>query len=198
MDSERETSPEPISAPHGVECPRCHWHVVHRAPPRGELEEVLDLVWIYPFRCQICMFRFRAWGWSFRHAARAHDRREYTRLEARLPASASFHRSRSTGELTETSVMGATLATDLRLPEGALIQLEIQLSDNQTIAVDGALVRSLRENSLGLQFVWMRVPERARLEAFVLGALAATDGDAAGEVETRRREAPESESPTPS
>jgi hypothetical protein len=171
-----------------VECPRCRWGVVQRSPRTGLFERLISLLYVYPFRCQVCMYRFRAWRLGTRYSRQRDDRREYARVEVRLPVVASFHRSHSTGELIETSVTGGTLETDLQLPEGALIQLEIELPDGKSVAVDGAVVRSVRAGSLGLSFTWMRVPERARLEAFVIGALGLADDVPAAETETERPE----------
>ena len=160
-----------MTAASGVQCPRCQWRVIQRAPRAGIFERLISLVSIYPFRCQVCRYRFRAWRPGRRYSGSPADRREFTRAEVRLPAVVSFHGSRSTGELTNVSVTGAMLQSDLGAPEGALIQLEIELPDGQLVAVDGALVRSVRAGSLGLQFTAVRVPERARLQAFLIGDL---------------------------
>lgn len=164
-----------------LQCPRCKWRVVQRAPRIGRVERLISLVSVYPFRCQVCMHRFRAWRRGIRYSRHRDDRREYTRADVRLPVIVSFHGALSNGELSNMSVTGGTVDTDLRAPEDALIQLEIELPDGQMVAIDGAIVRSVREHSLGLQFTWIRTPERARLQAFVIDVLGLNMTAPAGE-----------------
>lgn len=154
-----------------LQCPRCKWHVVQRAPRDGTFERLISLVSVYPFRCQVCMHRFRAWRRGVRYTRQRDDRREYTRTDVRLPAVVWFHGWRATGALRDISVTGGSIETDLRAPVDSLIQLDIELPDGQVVAVDGAQVRSLREGSLGLQFTWIRTPERARLQAYLIDVL---------------------------
>ena len=154
-----------------AQCPRCQWRVAQRAPRTGIVERLISLVSVYPFRCQVCRHRFLGWRPGIRDSGSPDDRREYTRADVRLPAVVSFHGLRAPGELTNLSVTGATLQSDFGAAEGALVQLEIELPDGQVVAVDGALVRSVRGGSLGLEFTTVRVPERARLQAFLIGDL---------------------------
>jgi hypothetical protein len=42
-----------------LKCPECHGERVYRSRRRGISEWYLRLVYIYPFRCDICGHRFR-------------------------------------------------------------------------------------------------------------------------------------------
>ena len=42
-----------------LRCPECHEDRVYRSTRRGILEWLLRIVRIYPFRCDICGYRFR-------------------------------------------------------------------------------------------------------------------------------------------
>ena len=160
-----------------AQCPRCGWRAGERSPRTGVYERLISRVYVYPFRCQVCMYRFRAFRFGVRYSRQGDDRREFSRSATRLPAVASFHGKRSAAELTDISVSGGTIRSDLRPPAGALIQVEIQLPDGRGVLVDGAVVRSVREDSLGLEFTWVRAPERARLQAFLLDVSHWSEGD---------------------
>ena len=42
------------------QCPKCGTDFVQRIRPDGVLERLACLLFIYPFRCQLCTHRFRA------------------------------------------------------------------------------------------------------------------------------------------
>jgi PilZ domain len=148
-------------------CPKCRGEGVRRSPRRSLVDELLVVVALYPFRCQHCMHRFHARG---RHQPRGNDRREYDRLEVRLPASLTFHGSQGTGLVTGLSWSGAAIDTEMPLALDALVQLEIRAPAGGPIAVDGALVRSVRRGAVGVQFVSMRAEAKLRLRDWLLEA----------------------------
>jgi len=45
-------------------CPRCGQDIVQRVRRRGLLDHLLSIVYIYPFRCQVCFHRFSTSGES--------------------------------------------------------------------------------------------------------------------------------------
>lgn len=160
-------------------CPACRRRIVRRAPRSGCLERVLRHLGVEPFRCQLCRRRFRALRRRAHGAGDAADRREYDRAALTLPVSVTFHGERASGSITSLSLGGVEIATALIPPVGALVQIEIAAADGEPIAIDGALVRSVRRGRVGLQFIWARVEAKERLREIVLRALGHEDVDLA-------------------
>lgn len=154
-----------------LRCPHCHRRTVRRAPRVGRAERFLRHLGVHPFRCQLCGRRFRALRWSAHSSRNRADRREYDRAALTLPVSVSFHRTRASGSLTALSLGGAEIAGAFVAPEGALVQIEIEVPGAPRIAIDGALVRSVRPGTIGVQFVWARMEPKERLRELVLQAL---------------------------
>ena len=68
-----------------MRCPRCGKSFVRRSHRQGLKERLLSLVYLYPFRCQVCANRFRAFQFRSRYVKRIVDRRQYARLSTRIP-----------------------------------------------------------------------------------------------------------------
>ena len=173
-------------------CPRCGQAVVRRCPRSGLVDRLLSAVYLYPFRCQLCTHRFRALHRGVRYSRLKPERREFDPAAVRLPVDISYRRVRARGALTTVSQSGASVTTDLSVQDGATLGLQILLPAGRPINVEGALVRSVRANSLGLEFVRMRAEERDRLREFVLralgyGQLSASGPAADGRGRLRRR-----------
>ena len=54
-----------------MDCPRCGWPEVRRTRRVGWLDRLLSIVYIYPFRCGRCLYRYRAMRWGVRYGRRA-------------------------------------------------------------------------------------------------------------------------------
>ena len=160
-------------------CPNCRRRIVRRAPREGAVDRVLRHFGVAPFRCQLCGRRFRALAPTPGDAARAGGRREYDRVDVTLPVSVSFHQQHATGLLVSLSLGGAAIATELHVPEGGLVQVQIDPPGAAPIPIDGALVRSVKTDVVRVQFVWARVEAKERLRELVLRALGHQDVDAA-------------------
>ncbi len=50
-----------------LHCPKCHSESVRRTGRKGLLERLLSRAYIYPFRCQDCGRRFKAFRWRTRY-----------------------------------------------------------------------------------------------------------------------------------
>jgi len=68
-----------------VRCPRCGKSFARRSHRQGLKERLLSLLYLYPFRCQVCANRFRAFQFRTRYVKRTVDRRQYVRLATRIP-----------------------------------------------------------------------------------------------------------------
>lgn len=156
----------------GLGCPRCRKRFLRRLRPGGTLARLLSLLSIYPFRCQVCGYRFSAYLSGVMASNIKEDRRQYDRFATRLPATFLMDRLKGKGEVTEISVGGCTLETDAALPPGSILRLMLTPSAGEPpIAVDAALIRSVRAKSVGLEFLRFQPEEKERLQRFVVQLL---------------------------
>jgi len=149
-----------------VRCPRCGKSFVRRSQRQGLKERLLSLAYLYPFRCQVCANRFRAFQFRARYVKRTVDRRQYARLSTWIPT--TFAENITPGEqrvgagvVTDISLGGCYLHTVVQLSQGTLVSLELQTEQHTpAIAVEAAIVRILRPTGLGLAFLRLSEPER--------------------------------------
>jgi len=128
-------------------------------------------MYLYPFRCQVCTYRFRALRFGMQHSAQVPDRRQYQRIATGFPAFLEGQPNREE-VVTDLSMGGCTLKAETPLSEGSFLQLLLQTSDRQPpIRVDTAIVRSVRSRSVGLQFLEFPPGEQDRLSQFVYSYL---------------------------
>jgi len=55
-----------------LSCPLCHSKRIHRSRRKGIIEQtILAMIWVRPFRCERCDYRFFRWSHSENpHASR--------------------------------------------------------------------------------------------------------------------------------
>jgi hypothetical protein len=156
----------------GLRCPKCGRHIVRRSHRLGVVERLLSAVYVYPFRCQFCGRRFRALQWGKRYVAHPAERREYERVAVRAPLAVVTDGRSVEGKITELSVEGCTATTAAPLREGATVRVEVRLLPGEPpVAVEAAVVRSVRGSTCGLNFVRLGAVEQVRLRALVAGLL---------------------------
>ncbi|MCP9464819.1 MAG: PilZ domain-containing protein [Nitrospira sp.] len=139
----------------------------------GALEKLLDRLHVFPFRCQLCTTRFRAyWPDTLANLSEI-DRREYVRLAASFQASLLAEaRFRMEGRTTELSMNGCTFESDRTLLVGTLLELTIKpASMGAPITVETAVVRSVRKGSMGCRFVSLQPDDCHRLSRVILNLL---------------------------
>ena len=154
-------------------CPQCGKDFVRRSHREGTLEQLLSVVYVYPFRCQLCGHRFLALQWGAHYKKQVVDQREYERVPVRMAATFSGDRLGGKGEVTEISIRGCTLQTDARLPEGALLQVSVQPAEpGRPFTVEAAVVRSVRASGAGLEFLRIGQHDRDRLRQLLATLLA--------------------------
>ena len=144
-----------------IRCPRCGKSFVRRSQRQGLQERLLSLVYLYPFRCQVCAKRFRAFRFRSRYVKRMVDRRQDAWLSTWIPTTVAedvklgVHRV-GEGVITEISLGGCYMQTVLPLSQGTLVSLELQPEQHTpAIAVEAALVRIVRPTGVGLEFLRM-------------------------------------------
>jgi hypothetical protein len=156
-----------------LRCPQCGGRRAQRCHRVGGLERALSGVYVYPFRCQLCGRRFRALHWGARYVKRSADRREWERLAIRAPVALRSGAVVAPGEATEISLEGFTAKTAARLVEGATVGATLDLVPGERpIEVEEAVVKAVRADGIGFQFVRLGDEERRRLRRVVVDRFA--------------------------
>lgn len=149
-------------------CPRCGQDIVQRVRRRGLLDHLLSIVYIYPFRCQVCFHRFRTFQWGVRYVKEAREKSQHDRIVTRFQITFAGNGIDGSGMVTLVSLGGCAIETDAKLSSGQILQLQLKTSDRDpAVAVDAAVVRGVRSPVVGLQFLRFRMEERERLSQFV-------------------------------
>lgn len=155
-----------------LHCPNCGTPFVRVAPQAGVMERVLQQVNVFPFRCQLCMNKFRAFHRDAGGDPQAFDRRQYKRLPTSIQAQfLADNRVQSTNRITDISMDGCTLQTT-GLPRGTFLGLVLKPDQgDESIRVETAMVCSVHPTSVGLRFLEIPLPDQRRLSQVVLGLL---------------------------
>lgn len=149
-------------------CPQCGHDYVRWVHREGWVEHLASFFKIFPFRCQLCTYRFRAFQWRPRYSQDLVDRRENERLPCDIPAAFSLGKERGEGLVTDIAMGGCAMKTGARLPLGSRLTLQLQLfATEPPVTIEVAMVRSLRSDSLGLQFLRIKSADRDRLSRYV-------------------------------
>lgn len=155
-----------------LHCSICGSPFVRVTYQEGRVERLLSHVNVFPFRCQLCTNRFRAFYAGARHNTQAFDRRQYVRLMASIEAQV-FDRNQPalTAEITDISMDGCTLQTT-GLSKGAFFELVLKPTvEEETIRIETAMVCSVRPSSMGVRFLEVPSEHQPRLGQVVLGLL---------------------------
>ena len=156
-----------------LHCPTCGTPFVRVTYQEGTVERVLNRVKVFPFRCQLCTTRFRAFWTGSPNATQAFDRRQYKRLPASFHANLLADNAlRMDNRVTDISMGGCTLETTAVLPRGTFLEIAIKpASDEEAIKVDTAMVCSVRPESMGVRFLEFQDNDKHRLSQVVLSLL---------------------------
>lgn len=155
-----------------LKCPKCSRQFVRRVSRSGLLESLLSLVYVYPFKCQICGFHFRMPQWGVRYVRVEEDHREYDRMSMNFPLTFQDKNLNGEGTAINVSMGGCSFSTLNQMAIGMIFQLGLQISEDvRPVQVDAAVVRYVRGQSVGVEFLQWRQNERERLQLFVRGLL---------------------------
>jgi c-di-GMP-binding flagellar brake protein YcgR len=134
---------------------------------------MLSLFYVYPFRCQLCGHRFRSLQWGVSYARISEDRREYRRLPIMFPVAYVAENIKGKGTAIDVSVNGCGFETRDKLSVGAHLRMTLQLTNELLpVEVDTAVVRTVDDNRMGVEFVKIQPAELERLQLFIRGRLA--------------------------
>jgi PilZ domain-containing protein len=153
-----------------LRCPRCGQQAARRSPRAGAWEHAVSLLYVYPFRCQLCATRFRAVQFR-RYRHHSPDRREYDRLLVRVPVTLSSGAGQAPGETVDLALNGCSVRTEGAFAPGASVQVRLRLGQAGDVNVESAVVRSQRDGGVGLQFARMAGADRERLSRYLAGFL---------------------------
>lgn len=154
-------------------CPNCRQRYTQRIHRQGWFEHVLSIIYVYPFRCQLCTCRFRAMAWGHRYAKEHVDQRQLERFPVNCPARFFVNQTRGPdlegdATVTDLSMGGCGFETRSMLEPGMLLRLQIQTwEDQQAVRVAPAVVRAVRPRVIGVEFLDIPPPEKQRLGQFV-------------------------------
>jgi len=154
-----------------LDCSICGTSFICVTYPEGRVERLLSRLNVFPFRCQLCTNRFRAFYTGMRHNTQAFDRRQYKRLTASIEAQVFDHKQLTvTNRIIDISMDGCTLQTTA-FPKGAFIELVLKPTEEETIHIETAMVCSVRPLSMGIRFLEIPPEHYRRLAQVVLGLL---------------------------
>ena len=155
-----------------IKCPNCAREFVRRVSRAGFSEILLSYFYVYPFKCQLCGYRFRYFQWGVQDVRVEKDRREYDRMQMNFPVSVYSQDVSGEGNLLNVSMGGCSFSTSTKIESGAILNLSLQISkDVPPVIVDAAMVRNVRASSVGVEFLQWQQSERERLQLFVRGLL---------------------------
>ena len=138
----------------------------------GAAETLLGIFYIYPFKCQLCGFRFRMPQWGVRYVRVPEDNRDYERIPVRFPLTFEFQNLTGQGAATNLSIGGCNFNTVTILASGTVLRMELQIAaEVAPVVVDAAAVRYSSKGSVGVEFLQWQETERDRLQLYVRGLL---------------------------
>jgi signal transduction histidine kinase len=153
-----------------LKCPNCSKEYVARVARVGFTEKLLSLFYIYPFKCQLCGCRFNGLQWGVRYFRVEDDRREYERLPTTFPVSFGAEAFDGKGMACNISMSGCTFQpeADANNPkEGSVLRMELQISNVlQPVNVE-AVVRNVRQDHVGVEFLSFQPADKDRLQHYI-------------------------------
>lgn len=148
-------------------CPECSTEYVIRVRRQTIAERLLSLLCIYPFRCQLCGYRFKTLIRGVRYVRIDEDARDYERLPTDFPFTLVHNEITVVkGRVSEISMSGCTLQTDMPMQLGQVIDLKLYIS-NDPIMIDSLVIRNTSANRAGVEFLRFGESERKRLQFFI-------------------------------
>lgn len=149
-------------------CPKCKGTFVRRILPRKGIEQILWRLFVYPFRCQLCLHRYIALQLFRRYKIELGDMREYERLHVQLPASFSGDQCEGSGTTKDVSMKGCWIDSEQRVRKGTLLRVALTGPDGRTrVEAKMAAVRWSLGRGFGVEFITMEPEHREGLESIV-------------------------------
>jgi len=155
-----------------LKCPSCAREFVRRVARVGLRERMAGWFCFYPFNCQICGFRFSLLQWGGRYLSVDADHRLYDRMAMNFRVLFCGDQFEGEGLVLNIAMGGCSFKTTGKLAKGAIMQLELKISnDTAPVIVEAAVLRHCQNQVAGVEFIQWRQSERERLQLFVRGLL---------------------------
>jgi hypothetical protein len=149
-------------------CPNCRSDYVKRISRVGLAERFVSLFNIYPFRCQLCGYRFKLRQRGVTYTRIEEDRREYYRRLVDFPITFRAGTKDVAGSIIDISMDGCAFHTEAHMRGGIILQLDLQLPHETTpVKIDAAVVRNVRPGLASVEFLRIGHSERERLKTFI-------------------------------
>jgi hypothetical protein len=149
-------------------CPNCSRDYTQRVSRVGFKERLLSIIYVYPFRCQLCSYRFGFMQWGVRYKRVEEDRREYSRMPMNFPASFSCDSLEGSGTVVEISMNGCSLQANTIVAAGSIVRMALKFSEElPPVNLEAAIVRAVRANRIGVEFLRFHYQDRERLQVFL-------------------------------
>lgn len=147
-----------------VPCPKCNGTLARRSHREGLAEKMLGLLYVYPFRCQLCGHRFFAMQWGIRYHRVSVDRREYHRHQAAIPLMLSSRQGDFLGKTADLSINGCRLTASGPFQEHSSWGVQLLLPSNPNpVRIGEAVVRAVSNRQIGMEFLRFAPVEKKRI-----------------------------------
>ncbi len=150
-----------------VICPNCSKPYVARVACVGLAEEVLSLFYVYPFKCQLCGWRFKVLQWRVRYLRVEQDRREHERLSTTFPLSFTDDKIAGSGMAYDVSMSGCSFQPTMAPSQGTVLRMALRISREFPPVQVEAVVRNVGQNRVGVEFLRFEPVQRARLQNYI-------------------------------
>jgi len=190
MKPDDHSAPSPLLSATGsfvtLPCPKCDGTLARRSHRDGLVEKMISLMYVYPFRCQLCGHRFFALQWGIRYhrvpvMPGGSDDREYHRLPIQIPIMLSGRHGESHGRTSDLSLGGCTLVTSGPCRDIAPLNVRLQLPcELHPVMVEEAAVRTVQGRRIGMEFLQTAPDEKTRIGRFITSTMKESVPDCGG------------------
>jgi hypothetical protein len=144
-------------------CKRCAMQFVRPSHERRVYESLLRRFSFYPFRCQLCGYRFYLMQRGGTPKTKS-ERREYLRVPVMFSVTFSGEKFDGEGTVSNLSIQGCTMESSSRPRSGSTLHLTFKTEEYRPpITIDLAVVRSGLGKRFGLEFLKVSGDDEERL-----------------------------------
>lgn len=159
-------------------CPQCGKDTILRSECLTPAESLAQLLFISPFRCQTCSYRFSTFRIGKSYPVHLVDRREHLRIPVRLFLSFSGGRIRGEGTVLDLSMGGCVIQSETQVHINDIFYLQITLDGDESPLEVAAMVRSIGVRGIAFKFL-RAAQDNKRLLSFVQSKTAGVNRSAA-------------------
>lgn len=138
---------------------------MHRVPCLSPGEQAWSLLFVSPFRCQVCGHRFTAFRLG-RHYPPVTERRTHERIPVRLSLAFSGGRINGEGTLVNISLGGCLIETSAPVKVDDIFHIKLFVNEQDPPLEVAAMVRSVGSKGVGMKFLRSAREDR-RLVAYL-------------------------------